>query len=118
MAHLMVIAESEFTANAIDEALTQRGHLVTTATDFTHIEPSCTGLAFDVAILSLNIPSKVKQAILMQLREYCPTVPVLDMCLPGACATGSDYSVMSDSFEELSAAVTAILHKRAKRKVS
>ena len=112
----MVIAESEFTANAIDQALTQRGYLITTATDFTHIEPSCSGLVFDVAILSLNIPSKVKQAILLQLREYCPDVPVLDMCLPGACATDADYRLMSDSFEELSAAVTAMLHKKVNRK--
>jgi DNA-binding response OmpR family regulator len=116
MAHLMVIAETEFTANAIDQALTQRGHLVTTATDFTHIEPSCTGLVFDLAVLSLNISSKVKQAILLQLREYCPNVPVLDMCLPGACVTGADYSVMSDSFEELATAVTAMLHKKENRK--
>jgi DNA-binding NtrC family response regulator len=117
MGHIMVIAESEFTANAIDQALTQRGYLVTTATDFTHIEPSCAGLVFDLVVLGFNIRSKVKQAILIQLREYCPGVPVLDMCLPGACVTGADFSLASDSFEALGSAVTAMLQKQ-NRKIS
>jgi CheY-like chemotaxis protein len=117
MAHIMVIAESEFTANAIEQALTQRGHLVTTATDFNHIESSCAGLVFDLVVLGLNIPSKVKQAILLQVREYCDGTPVLDMCLPGACVTGADLSLASDSFEALASAVTAMLQKQ-KRKIS
>jgi hypothetical protein len=116
MSHIFVLAETEFTASAIDQALTQRGYLVTTATDFTHIEPSCAGLIFDLAVLSLNIRSKVKQAILLQLREYCPNVPVLDMCLPGACVSGADYSLESDSFEALSGAVARTLSKELARK--
>jgi hypothetical protein len=115
MAHIMVIAETEFTANAIEQSLTQRSHLVTTATDFTHIAPSCAGLVFDLVVLGFNIRSKVKQAILLQLRDYCPGVPVLDMCLPGACVTGADFSLMSDSFESLASAVTALLQKQNRR---
>jgi DNA-binding NtrC family response regulator len=117
MGHIMVIAETEFTANAIEQALTQRGHLVTTATDFTHIEPSCAGLVFDLVVLGLNIRSKVKQAILLQVREYCANVPVLDMCLPGACATGADFSLMSDSFEALAGAVATMLQEQARKAV-
>ena len=116
MAHIMVIAETDFTASAIEQALTQRGHLVTTATDFTHIEPSCAGLVFDLVVLGLNIRSKVKQAILLQVREYCANVPILDMCQPGACATGADYSLTSESFEALSAAVASMLQKEQARK--
>jgi DNA-binding NtrC family response regulator len=116
MSHILVIAETEFTANAIDQALTQRGHLVTTATNFTHIEPSCRGLLFDLAVIGLNIQSKTKQAILLQLREYCANVPVLDMCLPGACANNADYRLMSESFEALSGAVAAMLQKSQSRK--
>jgi DNA-binding NtrC family response regulator len=118
MSHIMVIAESEFTANAIEQALTQRGYLVTTATDFTHIEPSCAGLVFDLVVLGLNIRSKVKQAILLQIREYCDGTPVLDMCLPGACVTGADFSLTSDSFESLSSAVAAMLLQKQNRKIS
>ena len=116
MAHIMVIAETDFTASAIDQALTQRGYLVTTATDFTHIAPSCAGLIFDLVVLSINIRSKVKQAILMQVREYCPNVPILDMCQPGSCAEGADYSLTSESFEALSAAVASMLQKDHGRK--
>ena len=112
MAHILVIAETDFTADAIGRALTQRGHLITTATDFTHIEPSCAGLIFDLAVLGLNIPAKVKQAILLQLREYCHGVQVLDMCLPNTCVAGADFSLVSDSFEALSGAVNAMLQKQ------
>jgi CheY-like chemotaxis protein len=114
MAHILVIAESDAAASAIDKALTERGHLVTTATDFHHLEATRTGLLFDLVILGLNIRSKVKEAILLQVKEYCPTVPVLDMSLPEAFAADADFSLMSDSVDALSDAATFILRRHRK----
>lgn len=115
MANILVIAETDLTANAIEQMLAQRGHLITTATDFNHIEASGTGLIFDLVVLGPNIRSKVKEAILLQVREYCPTVPVLDVCSPGACAAEADFSLRSDSLEALAAATTSMLQSHRKK---
>jgi DNA-binding NtrC family response regulator len=115
MASILVIAETDLAANAIEQTLTQRGHLITTATDFTHIEASGTGLIFDLVVLGPDIRSKVKEAILLQVREYCPTVPVLDVCSPGACAAAADFSLRSDSLEALAAAATSMLQSHRKK---
>lgn len=114
MAHILVIAESNLAASTIDRALTERGHLVTTATDFHDLQVTGAGLLFDLVILGLNIRSKVKEAILLQVREYFPSVPVLDMSQPEASARDADFSLMSESVEAVSDAATFMLRRHRK----
>ncbi|HSM87633.1 MAG TPA: hypothetical protein VLT16_15865 [Candidatus Limnocylindrales bacterium] len=117
MAYALIIACGEFAADAIKQALEQRGHFVISATDFTQVREYCNDLRFDLVIIGEAIPAKVKKALALQLREYCPGSLVLDVCSLHASIAEADYVLKSDSNEALSQSIHNILLERGKRRL-
>lgn len=117
MAYTLIIAQSQFAAEAMQKALQQRGHFVVAATDFDQVRKSCDNLRFDLVVIGDAIGRRIKKALAIQLKEYCPQVPVLEICKSEPCIDEADYILKSDSYEALSQRIHEILLGGARRKV-
>lgn len=116
MAYTLVIAQSQFAAEAMQKALQQRGHFVVGATDFNQVRKSCDNLRFDLVVLGDAISSRIKRALAIELREYCPQAPLLEICKSDQCIDEADYVLKSDGFEALSQRIHEILLRGVTRR--
>jgi DNA-binding NtrC family response regulator len=116
MAYTLVIAQSQFAAQAMQKALQQRGHVVVAATDFGQVRKSCDNLRFDLVVMGDAISPRIKRALAIELKEYCAEAPVLDICKSEPCIAEADYILKSDSYEGLSQRIHEILLHRTTEK--
>lgn len=117
VASTLIIAYSSFAAEAMKEALQKRGHAVIAATDFGKVRKSCNDLRFDLVVIGDAIPPRIKQALSIDLKRYCPDSPVLEICASQPCIADADYFLQQDTFEALSQKISEILHAEAKRRI-
>lgn len=117
MAYTLVIAQSQFAAEAMQKALQQRGHFVVAATDFDQVRKSCSNLSFDLVVIGDAISPRIKKALAIELREYCGKAPLLEICKSEPCIREADYVLNSDGYEALSQRIHQILMRGARRKV-
>ncbi len=116
VASTLIIAYSAFAADAMKEALARRGHAVIAATDFSQVRQSCADLRFDLVVIGDAIPPRIKKALALDLKRYCPDSPVLEICTSQPCIAEADYFLQKDSFDALSQKISEILHAGAKRR--
>jgi DNA-binding NtrC family response regulator len=117
MAHILVIAATRFAADAIEEAITRRGHQVTSATDFNQVKQTCTNLDFDLAVIGPSLADRIKKAIALMLRETCAGVQILEICASRPCIADADFSLRNDRFDALAQRIAAILADQSKQKL-
>ena len=116
MAYALVIAQSQFAAEAMQNALQQRGHFVVAATDFEQVRKSCENLRFDLAVIGDAIAPRIKKALALDLKQYCSQTPVLEICKAEPCLRKADYVVKADSYEALAQRIHNVLIHGARRK--
>lgn len=117
MAYTLIIAQSQFAAEAMQKALQQRGHFVVAATDFDQVRKSCSNLNFDLVVIGDAISPRIKKALALELREYCGQSPLLEICKSEPCIREADYVLTSDGYEALSQRIHHILLHGARRRV-
>jgi DNA-binding NtrC family response regulator len=116
MAYTLVIAQSQFAAEAMQKALQQRGHFVVAATDFAQVRKSCSNLRFNLIVIGEAIPRRIKKALAVELKESCPEAALLEICKSEPCINEADYVLKGDAYEGLSQRIHEILLHRARRK--
>lgn len=109
MAYTLIIAQSQFAAEAMQKALQQRGHFVVAATDFAQVRKSCDNLRFDLVVIGDAISPRIKKALAIELKEYCGQAPLLEICKSEPCIEEADYVLESDGYEALSQRIHRIL---------
>jgi hypothetical protein len=116
MAYTLVVAQSQFAAEAMQRALQQRGHFVVAATDFDKVRKSCDNLRFDLVVIGEAISPRIKRALAAELKDYCPQASLLEICKSEPCIEEADYVLKSDGYEGLSQHIHDILMLRARRR--
>jgi hypothetical protein len=117
VAHILAIAATKFAVDAMKDAITRRGHMVSPATDFTQVEQICSGLEVDLAVIGPAIPDRMKKAIGLYLREHCKGLLILEICADGPCFADADFSLKTDRFETLAQSIHSILSDTARQKL-
>lgn len=114
--YILVVAASRFAGDAMKSALAKRGHTVIAATDFRQVEQSCKDMRFDLVVIGEAVPSRIKKALILELRKYCIGAPILEVCASQPCMAEADYLLQSDSYDTLAQRIHEILQSKPRRK--
>lgn len=88
--------------------LEQHGYEVAEAADFVDIEQKCRENHYRCAILGTDIDPRMKRAIALALKRFCPEMPILEIIRLSSEINGA-ATVASDSPEALLKAVDDLL---------
>jgi len=114
--YILVVAASRFAGNAMKNALAKRGHVVIAANDFRQVEQACRDMRFDLVVIGEAVPSRIKRALILELRKNCIGAPILEVCASQPCMPEVDYVLQSDSYEKLAQGIHEILQRKSRRK--
>jgi hypothetical protein len=82
------------------DSLQESGIHVLSASDFKSLESLCSTSNFNLAVISDQIPRKVKRAIAALLAELRPDVPIVELYSSQADIAGA-YALSADKGQEL-----------------
>jgi hypothetical protein len=91
--------------------LERNGYEVLPALNFKEVEEACKARKFDLALVGHDIEAKIKRALGIKIREFCPVTPILEMCRYSPEIEGSTFAV-TDSPAELLQAIADIFGGR------
>lgn len=111
---ILSITFRDQTAEHTQRLLEQNSFSVVTVSDFKHLEEFCSKGKFDLALVEAEIMPKVKKAIGLLLRNYCPWAPVVEMFSGKPHIPGAE-PVAVDHFADLVPTINRALSQRQLR---
>lgn len=119
MAHLLIVEDDELLRDGLSAQLAQAGHLITTADHGARALALLQTDAFDGVVLDLGLPGMDGLAVLRQLRQQLPALPVLILTardgiedrVEGLNAGADDYLTKPFARDELLARLQAMLRR-------
>jgi hypothetical protein len=111
---ILSITFRDQTAEDTQRLLEQNSFSVVTVTDFKRLEEFCSKGKFDLALVEAEIMPKVKKAIGLLLRNYCPWAPVVEIFSGQPHIAGAE-PIASDQFSELVPTINRTLSQRQLR---
>ena len=114
MATILSISSSNVLKTTRQLLLEQQGFSVCSALTLAEVESIGKTDKVDLALIGHGFPGPEKRKIAHAVNHYYPGLPILEMCFQSPEIPGADF-ILSDSPDELIAAVTQVLAGRRVR---